>query len=419
MTLKLLGRRFESFQGALARQAKAWRLGGGSAVEARFVEVEDLYRELTAGDAKASRRDVVMVATDWFPTLIATGRLLCLDPYLHARPPADWPEDWAPSLRLLQCDAGGRCYGAPYHDGPEMLMYRRDLFEDEDERRRYLEVHGRPLVPPATWTEFRDVARFFTRTGRQLYGTVLATFPDAHNIIYDFLLQLWSRGGEVLGADGFPSFHEPAGVQGLRFLRELLHEARVTPPDCSTVDSVEAGQRFAAGQVAMMVNWAGFAALAQSGPSSRVRGAVGWAPPPGLAAGGGCSLNVYWCLAIPADAVHPDEAWEFIRWCGSANMDRVTTEAGAIGVRRSTWRDPSFAGGHGFEVFDRLHAIARHLPRTPAWGPMSEVLNGQLDAALNRGADPQTALCSAARECTQILRAEGGLPGEGPRPGGE
>ena len=44
--------------------------------------------------------------------------------------------------------------------------YRRDLFADPDNRTDFEERYGYELGPPQTWTEYRDIAEFFTgRTG--------------------------------------------------------------------------------------------------------------------------------------------------------------------------------------------------------------------------------------------------------------
>ena len=221
--------------------------------------------------------------------------------FIEAGPPADWSDGWPHSLLELQRDDDGELYGLPYHDGPEMLIYRRDLFESEEEKQLYAETVGGPLEPPKTWAKFLDVARFFTRPGEGLYGTLLAAFPDAHNIIYDFALQLFTRGGQLLDDWGKPKFDDDIGVESLTYLRDLMHRHEVTPPGCDQVDSVKSGEIFAEGTVAMMVNWLGFAAFADTHESSTVRGKVGGClVPAGDGRNGlGASLNIYWCPCPP------------------------------------------------------------------------------------------------------------------------
>ena len=290
MALRLIGRQFVGFERSFSRQAKAFVEAGGTDVVTAFIEVEDLYdRMVSRKGCLTPDYDLILAVTDWYPTLIAQGSLVPLDPFLKMDPPQDWEQGgWTESMLMLQREdpssgSGGRIYGLPYHNGPEMLIFRRDLFESEREQKDFADRFGRALEPPKTWGDFLEVAKFFTRPDEDLHGTIQAAFPDAHNIIYDFFLHLWTRGGEVLDSSGKPAFQSPIGVEALNFLKDLVHTHRVTPADCAEIDSVESGTRFAAGNVAMMVNWMGFAAFADSDESSKVRRKVGG----GLVPGGG------------------------------------------------------------------------------------------------------------------------------------
>ena len=102
--------------------------------------------------------------------------VLDLAPYLRNRPPDGYPDGWSASLLRLQ-DIDGRVLGLPYHDGPECLIYRKDLFEDPERQLRIESAFGAPLAPPQTWDEFHRMARFFQRPEEGLYGTVFAAFP--------------------------------------------------------------------------------------------------------------------------------------------------------------------------------------------------------------------------------------------------
>src|SRR5690606_31597922 len=116
-------------------------------------------------------------------------------------PPEDYPQGWPYSLLELQ-RCGERILGLPFHDGPECLIYRKDLFGDPVFRRDYRQRFAAELRPPRTWEEFRRVARYFHRPEEGLYGAVLAGYPDGHNAVFDFCLQVWSRGGSLLDNGG-------------------------------------------------------------------------------------------------------------------------------------------------------------------------------------------------------------------------
>ena len=319
--------------------------------------------------------DVAFVATDWIAIMHEQRCALDLAPLLRENPPADYPHAWAESLLRLQ-RMGEAVLGVPYHDGPECLIYRRDLFEDREMRARYERQFGEELAPPATWEEFHRIARFLHRPEHSLYGTVFAAFPDGHNSVYDFLLQVWTRGGELFDAAGNVHFDTPEAADALGFYGEMLGDPQAIHPDCLKLDSVAAGLAFAAGHVAMMINWLGFATMAHTSSESAVRSRVGIADIPHAGKGMTASLNVYWILSIAAGSPHQPQAWCFLRHVMTPAMDKLTTTNGAIGCRRSTWHDAEINAAIPFyHRIEQLHANAREIPQRADWPRIASVID--------------------------------------------
>ena len=285
--------------------------------------------------------------------------------------------------------------GLPYHDGPQCLIYRRDLLEDEHERTAFAERFGRELGVPQTWTQFVDVARFFTRPD-DLYGTVFAAFPDGHNSVYDFCVQLWSRGGELADKGGRPLLDTVEAAAALDFYREAVRDRTLTPPGLEHVDSVRSGELFASGSIAMMANWFGFACVLQQ-PDQPLRDKVGIAPLPRGAAGSRVALNVYWLLVIAAGSTKREEAYAFLRHVATPAMDRLSALEGVVACRRSTWQDDEVnALVPFFRQLDELHAEARELPSTSAFPAFAHIVDGAVQRAL--GSDEPTRRILAAAQ---------------------
>ncbi len=269
-TLKIKYRTFDGFERAIAAQTAHFSaLRPDVGFELSHGGPEEIYAEMVEqGGATDGRYDVMLTLTDWLPDLIRRKGLRSIDTYLASDPPEGWPGGWSDSVLGLQRDAQGAIYGLPYHDGPEIFHYRTDLFGNPAEQVRFQRLLGYPLRPPETWSEFLDVARFFTRPDDGLYGTVVAGLNDGHNNVYDFLIHLWSRGGQLLDERLRPAFDSPAGHEALQFYVDLLTKHNVTPPRALEYDSVAAGVAYAAGEGAMMLNWSGFMAVAQLPPST-------------------------------------------------------------------------------------------------------------------------------------------------------
>lgn len=402
--VRLVGREYIGFRNALPRQTAAWRAGN---VDIELLDLPDLAHQLLVnGRARTGTADLVLVVSDWMPPLVARGDLLRLDDLLASEPPDGWPDGWSPSMRGLTRGPDGRTYGLAYHDGPMMTLYRGDLYETPVEQQGFLDRHGYPLAAPRTWDEYVDQARWFTRPADGLWGTVLSGLLDGHNTVYDFPLQLWSRGG-ALTRDGDVAFDGPEGLAALTLLDLLWNELAVIDPAARHFDSVASGEAFADGRAAMAVNWCGFAALSAL-PGSPTAGVVRCAQvPAGITSGSrAVSMNVFWAIGIAAGTEDPGTAYALLRHLASPEMDRITSREGATGTRLSTWRDPEVrALAPYYEVIEEVHRSVDSPPAVTSWPALCNTLNAMVDDVTNRRVAAEEALARAAA----IVRREGWL----------
>ncbi len=377
-TFRIAIRAFEPFESAIQKQ---WELFQQQTqtdlqLEAVALDMHPLFETLfEQAGLKQGDWDVAFLPTDWFALAHESRALADLGPLLKANPPDDYPKGWTPSLLQMQ-QFGEQIIGLPYHDGPECFIYRADLFNDPQEQAAFEARYGKPLHIPQTWPEFHEVARFFHRPEQGLYGTIFAAFPDGHNTVYDFHLQLWTRGGEALDAAGTINLASAEAIQALEFYRLLLNDDSAMHPQAREADSVKSGLAFAAAEVAMMVNWFGFAALSETIPDSKVKGNVAITTIPHASGKSSASLNAYWILGIAAGSPHLETAYQFIRHCASAEMDKLLTLEGAIGCRRSTWQDEVVNEIVPFyQEMEALQGVARTLPRLSNWNQIAVIID--------------------------------------------
>jgi multiple sugar transport system substrate-binding protein len=391
-TLRIAVRKFDAFETAIAKQFADFvaKAGADARLEFEALDLNPLHQALFEDRGLADGRwDVAFLPTDWIAEAQAAALLEDLDPWLERAPIADFPEAWSPSLLGLQRFRGG-FWGMPYHDGPECLVYRKDL----------LEAAGIPV--PQTWEAYHAAARALHAPDQGRYGAVMALYPDGHNSFYDFCIHIWSRGGEPFDAQGRPDFTSPQACAGLDFLRALARDAAAIAPNARDLDSVRSGLLFAEGKVALMANWFGFAAMCETLADSPVKGLVDIAPLP-ASGDRSVSLNVFWVLAIAAGSRRKALAWDFLRHCATAPMDRLTTLEGAIGVRRSTWSDPEVnAAVPYYHKLDWLHAHARELPALPHLAQVAHVVDRMLTRALDEDTATEVLLAEAQVEAEAL-----------------
>lgn len=398
-------RRFPRFADAIAQQWAAFEAEQqtGLHLDAVSLDLNPLVETLFTNDGlKNGEWDLAFVVTDWMADAVAKGALRDIAPDMARLPVTDYPGGWAPALTQVQ-QFGDAIYGLPYHDGPECLVYRTDLFADPAQQDNFERRYGYPLAVPRTWEAFADVAEFFTRPEEGLYGTVLAGFPDGHNTVYDFCLHLWSRGGALLDGGGCPTLDTAEAVAALDYYRFLVRSRAHTPPHPEEIDSVKSGELFAGGSVAMMVNWFGFAAVCEQ-PGCPVKGKTGVTTLPSAPGVEPASLIVYWVLGVGAGSPHAETAYAFARHCATPAMDKVTTLAGGIGCRLSTWSDPEVNALIPFYAeLPQLYAGARTLPRSRQFPELAHIIDSAVQEAIQQEA-PSVDILNRAQAAAASLR---------------
>jgi multiple sugar transport system substrate-binding protein len=383
--IRIAVRKFDPFESTLRKLWDAFSLQNNIQIEAEMIplELHDLY-ETTISDKglKEGKWDIAHINTDWIFDAVNENAVLNLFSLIGENPPENYPFGWHKSLLHLQKLSNG-IFGLPFHDGPECLIYRKDLFENETEKENFKKQFGYELATPKTWQEFAQIATFFNRPEQNLYGAVFANYPDGHNMVFDFSLQLWTRGGSLLNKKNQIDIHNEAAIKALDFYRKMVNDKNAVHPKSREFGSVEAGLAFAEGQAAMAINWFGFASMAEVIEESKVKGKIDITSLPSDPGYKTASLNVYWLYTIGSGSKHQKLAYDFLRFATTPESDKLLTTEGGIGCRKSTWKDAEINTLIPFyHKLEMLHENALTLPQTPIWPKVAELVDGAVLKAI-------------------------------------
>ncbi len=404
-TFRIAVRKFDAFESAID---KIWKLfcettGCDLKLEAVPLDLHPLYDTILEEEGlKNGTWDVALINTDWITEAYATNSIVDLTPFIAKNPPQDFPNGWSRSL-LYKQEFDGKTVGLPFHDGPECLIYRKDLFDSEEEQAKFKAQFGKDLKIPETWDDLMEVAEFFNRPEDQLFGTTFAAYPDGHNTVFDFCLQLWTRGGDLFDSNKKIKLNSEAAIEGMEFYRKALKNNNAIHPESRNFDSVKSGMAFSEGSLAMMVNWFGFASMCEFLESSKVKGKVDIANVPAGPNGEGSSLNAYWMYVIGAGGSHQDLAYNFITFAVNAENDKLLTLEGAIGCRKSTWHDAEVNREVPYyHKLEELHKNTRSLPRKSNWSDIADVIDALVLKVINTTDDIRTILDEAQNKILNI-----------------
>ena len=402
-TLRIAIRNYADFENALGEQTRMFEsVRPGIEVELVSLGIHELY-DLAIGNGglRDGRFDLALLVTDWLAEGVAAGALENLQIWHRRLPLPDWPSGWPRSL-IRSVVFGDMLSSLPWHDGPECLVYRSDLFDDPATRSRFRTRFGRELTPPSTWQEFEQTARFFTDPAHGRYGTVFAGFPDGHNTVYDFALQLWSRGGDLLDSTGSPQLRTAPAAAALDFYRRIVRDSAACHPSSTQLDSTQSGDLFLAGEIAMMANWFGFATRSFRA-GSPLAGKVAIASVPGEAGYPHVSLSVFWALTMGSGSRNKDLAWEFLRFVASPERDLGIVRHGTVGCRLSTWRNPELQTKiPAYREVEAISLGARQLPSGPQLAVFATIIDRMMTRALTTTEASSAILEQAQRDAENM-----------------
>lgn len=385
-TFRIAVRKFGPFESAMQKFWDKYCALSGCKLKLEMVimDLHELYEStITNKGLQNGTFDIAHINTDWVYEGYLKKAFEVLNPYINTHKPVGFPNGWSKSLLSLQ-RFGWEVVGLPFHDGPECFIYRKDLFENETEKANYIKQYGKALTVPKTWDEFHQVAQFFNRPADNLYGSVFACYPDGHNTVFDFCLQLWTRGGVLTDKAGNIRINSQAAVDGLNFYRKIVNDKTAVHPKSTEFESVAAGAAFANGEAAMMINWFGFAAMCEIAIHSMVKGKVEVSLLPTAAGKASASLNVYWLYTIASGSKNKDLAYDFLSFATNVEQDKLLTLEGGIGCRISTWKDVEVNEIIPYyHKLEQLHEVANMLPQHKNWTTIAKVIDEMVLKAIN------------------------------------
>lgn len=408
--MRIAVRKFDPFESTLK---KLWDLfceeqNIDTKAEMVPLELHELYEEtITKEGLKNGDWDIAHINTDWIFDAVNQNAVLDLKPLIAQNSPQNFPDGWHQSLLKLQNINQG-IFGLPFHDGPECLIYRKDLFEDPSAQANFMEQYGFALQPPKTWAEFNCIATFFNRPAENLYGCVFANYPDGHNMVFDFCLQLWTRNGSLINKNQQIAIDNSIAADGLDAYRSMVNNQNMAHPNSKDFDSVKAGLAFANGEAAMAINWFGFASMCEVIPQSKVKGKVDISALPSSPNCSTATLNVYWLYTIASGSKNKGLAYDFLRFATSPLADKLLTTEGGIGCRKSTWNDADI--NKTIPYYHKLHILhenANTLPQLATWPKIAEIIDHMVVTAIRTDVPSVELLYQAQIKINQIILNNG------------
>lgn len=282
-------------------------------VEIVPVDFNNAEQVIKTGIASGNPVDVSFFWGNQVSTFVTSNMALDLTPYLMAN-----NKEWYNTFVPKYIEAGkinGKYYAVSYQPVIETLFYNKDLFKKYN------------LALPATWDDFLKLGAVLKEKGLYLFGD----WNGNHHQLLPFTYQIYANNGVLKDATAgklpLAGPNETPGLrQNLQMIRDVYQKDYWYPGQgalTSTQDQVTAA--FYQGKIAMLFDAGSDAGKFEKEPPFE----VGAAKFPLVKAGGKYGVNVITnALFIPANAKHPKEGVEFMKFYTSPAGQAITLASG-------------------------------------------------------------------------------------------
>jgi len=380
----------------------------GIHVEALHKNDRTIMAELDRGPASADDRlDVLVMRHRLLGALIQKGQLrpidsLVADPTLHDagfKPEQQLFPEWWRELSSY----GGKTYGFPFTSLTTFVCYRKDLLDDPANQRNFRARYHRELKPPATWLEYVQLAQFFNRPGEHFYGTYIQG-KRGLALWYEWLNLIYSFGGNILDVRhgwqyGDIVVNSPQNVAATEQYMKLIP---FSPPDTLNYGWSEAQSALQQGRVFMGLLWNDQAPFLEDPAVSKVAGKIGYSPIPSNSGESFSQLEGLTYL-IPTESKHAREAYRFLEWAMSAQVQVQQTLEGSSSARKSTYDDPKVKALPYTSTFLISVPVARPKPDIPESEQMTDAMEYRVSEIVSGRTSAQAGLDSLALDIQRIL----------------
>ena len=325
--------------------------------------------------------------------------------------PADYLKNFDPHVLAL-ARTGNALLQLPRYTDISQIFYNKDVYESAATQAAYQARFHRPLQAPGSWTEFAQQAHFLSHPPT-LYGTQFAgTGEPLTGRFYEMLV---AQGGQLFDKNWRPAFNSPSGVRALQFFVDLYQDGSVSP-DTPTQGWQALGDAFAAGKVAVSLDWGSWAGHFNQPLTSKIAGRVGVARAPAGPGGRRTGWAGTHSFSITRACDNPEAAASFLMALTSLEAQALEARNGALVPRKDALtlvRGEFKKQGNQFmetvlDIFaSAMTADAFTPPLVPEWSAISDAMWPSLQGAIVGKVSVQAALRTAEERVIGVMQDAG------------
>lgn len=337
----------------------------GIQVNPTFVAYEELAPKILTSAASGGY-DVILGDCIWPAQFAKAGLVLNVTDRLSE---LDLDDIYQGALDATKYE--GQYYGMPWLNDVKYMFVNMELLKQAGVD-----------AAPATWDELIADAKLCKDQGICEYP-IVGCYAQAECLVCDYTCIAGSFGGAFVDENNNPTLNSPENVAALDFMAQTLKEGLCNPKSLEMIED-DVLSTFAAGNAVFAINWTYQYASMNDESTSSVVGQGAITPIPGTDKAQSATVNGGMPLMITAGCKNPDEAWDYMLFLASKEMQAKYC-ANALPIWKSLYTDPQVIETAGEAVVEASQIQFDYIvnrPMVPYYSELSTSMQTELQLVL-------------------------------------
>ena len=337
----------------------------GIQVNPTFVAYEELAPKILTSAASGGY-DVILGDCIWPAQFAKAGIVLDVTDRLTA---LDLDDIYQGALDATKYE--GRYYGMPWLNDVKYMFVNMEL----------LKKAGVEAVP-STWDELIADAKLCKEQGICEYP-IVGCYAQAECLVCDYTCIAGAFGGSFVDENNDPTLNSAENVAALDMMAQLLKDGLTNPKSLEMIED-DVLSTFTAGNAVFAINWTYQYPIMNDENQSSVAGQGIIMPIPGTDKAQSATVNGGMPLMITAGCKHVDEAWDYMLFLASKEMQAKYC-ANALPIWKSLYTDEQVIATAGAEVVAASQTqfdFIQNRPMVPYYSELSTSMQTELQLVL-------------------------------------
>ena len=337
----------------------------GIQVNPTFVAYEELAPKILTS-ASSGGYDVILGDCIWPAQFAKAGLVLDVTDRVEE---LDLDDIYQGALDATRYE--GKYYGMPWLNDVKYMFVNTELLKEA----------GIEEVP-STWDELIEDAKAVKEQEICEYP-IVACYAQAECLICDYTCIAGAFGGAFVDENNNPTLNSEENIAALDFMASTLNDGLCNPKSLEMIED-DVLSTFAAGNAVFAINWTYQYAAMNDESQSSVAGQGVIIPIPGTDKAQSATVNGGMPLMITAGCEHPDEAWEYMQFLASKEMQAQYC-ANALPIWKSLYTNEDVIEKAGEEVVAASQIQFDYIvnrPMVPYYNELSTSMQSEIQRVL-------------------------------------